>query len=80
MSRRKLFSLRFKRANPTKSLGYVAVHLSFDVSPITKRNIRWGGKLEEVNYQKIFTVACALVFLLLLSYYLYVKPCMKLGR
>lgn len=59
MSRRKLFSLRFKkRSNPTKSLGYVAAHLSIDVSPIMKRSIRGGEKLEEVNYQQIFTVAC----------------------
>lgn len=72
MSRRKLPSLSFNESEakkrekkiPTKSLGYVAAHLSFDVSPIMKRSIGRGGKLEEVNYQQIFTLACALDVLL----------------
>lgn len=39
------------------------------------------GKLEEVNYQQIFTVAaCPRFYPLLLSYELYVHPCMKLAR
>lgn len=71
MSRRKLFSLRRNRSNPTKSLGYVAAHLSFDVSPLMKRSIRGGEKLEEVNYQQILTVAYAV--LLFLARYLYMS-------
>lgn len=51
MSRRELFSLRFKRSNPTKSLGYVAAHVSFDVSPIMKRSIRGGENLKRFDLE-----------------------------